>query len=297
MALERVKTSILLMLIPTLVCLAASLYISARDGGHDIEAQEINAFGMSYYAVFKNSHFCIFDGEFKKLLEYRTGGETVVISRCISDLDDDEADEILLLTGNSGSEYASDLLILKIRSNGMDTDRESYEAAQSISLDLIYKKDMTDLKPWKVQTCDVDGDGKTEISIGVYKTAIFHPVMAKRPFIYEWHGNAISPKWLGSRLARPFDDYIFSDINNDGIDELISIEHLGDGRKAVNSYTWKGFGFDGTGGSDAFDDILSIKRIMSEDGTEYVEADVVDNGEQKRIILHFSGSRLEQAAL
>jgi len=64
------------------------------------------------------------------------------------------------------------------------------------------------LNPWKVQAADVDGDGKVEIGIGVYKKARFHPVMAKRPFIYGWDGKTLYPKWLGSRLSRPFTDFV-----------------------------------------------------------------------------------------
>ncbi len=167
-------------------------------------------------------------------------------------------------------------------------------AAVAGAVGLLYKCDMADINPWKVQTCDVDGDGRTEISIGVYKTARFHPVMAKRPFIYEWHGNAISPKWLGSRLSRPFDDYIFADINADGVDEIISIEHLRDGRKAVNSYSWKGFGFEGIGESTAFDDIYSIGKITPDDGgEELIEVLVLMERQKRRVILRYGEERLE----
>ena len=65
--------------------------------------------------------------------------------------------------------------------------------------------------PWKIQIGDVDGDGKDEIGIGVYKKAKFHPVMAKRPFIYGWDGKKLYPKWLGSRLSRPFKDFVLAD--------------------------------------------------------------------------------------
>jgi len=298
MALGKIKAVLSLVLIPVSVCLAAGLYISAVDRGSSTrtaDAQRLRAFGMTYFAVFGNERVGIFDEEYKRLLEYGIGSsENVIVSSCISDLDNDGTDEILLLTGARSSEYANELSILKMQNvPRMDVGRGVNGAADSVSIALIYKRDMTELNPWKVQTCDTDGDGRTEISLGVYKTARFHPVMAKRPFIFEWNGNAILPKWLGSRLARPFDDYIFSDIDGDGSDELISAERLEDGRKIVNSYSWKGFGFEGTGESDAFDDIIGIWKTSVIDGKEQVEALIDENGRQKRIILHFSGNKLE----
>jgi hypothetical protein len=300
MAFGKLNALLLLILVPAVICLSAGLYFSVRGGSPDIDAAEtgrhVKVSGRTYFAVFSDNHIDIFNEKNKKLIEYEYGAggsEAVVISSCISDLDADNSDEILLLTGDRDNEHARELLILEVQSGQTDDGSGSDEDRHGISLDLVYRKAMADLNPWKVQTCDVDGDSKTEISLGVYKTAVFHPVMAKRPFIYEWNGNAISPKWLGSRLARPFDDYIFADIDDDGIDELISIEHLKDGRKAVNSYSWKGFGFEGDGESDAFDDILSIAKIPAEDGPESIEAHIVKDGKQRRIILHCGDDKLE----
>lgn len=45
-----------------------------------------------------------------------------------------------------------------------------------------YSFDFSDIKPLKVQAGDINGDGQVEIGICVYKTAKFHPVLAKRPF-------------------------------------------------------------------------------------------------------------------
>jgi hypothetical protein len=155
----------------------------------------------------------------------------------------------------------------------------------------LYRFDMKEINPWKVQTCDVDGDGRKEISVGVYKKAVFHPVLAKRPFIYDWADGRMSPKWLGSRLARPFDDYVFSDINSDGKDELISDELLADGSKAVNSYGWKGFGFESTGGSGSYEDILGLRSTTG----SAIEIKAVLNGHSKwRTLLFKNGSLVEE---
>jgi len=172
---------------------------------------------------------------------YKVGS---VVSSCISDMDNDVHDELLLIVGGKGAKYGQELVVLSFDGKFKEILRQSF----------------INMNPWKIQTADVDGDGKKEISVGVYKTAKFHPVMAKRPYLYNWNGTAITPKWRGSRLSRPFDDYIFTDIDNDGMDEIISIEILSDGKKVLNSYNWKGFGFEGIGESRSFEDISDIKK-------------------------------------
>jgi hypothetical protein len=98
------------------------------------------------------------------------------------------------------------------------------------------------LKPWKVQIADVDGDGREEIAVGVYKKARFHPVMAKRPFVYGWDGEDIYPKWLGSRLSRPFTDFVLADFG-EGPAKVIAVEETKDGANELAVYSWHGFGF------------------------------------------------------
>ena len=200
--------------------------------------------------------------------------EEKVVSSCNADLDTDGIEEELYLTGVEGSTYGKDLVI---RTKDEEIGRYDLEA----------------LKPWKVQVMDVDGDGVKEISIGVYKTAKFHPVMAKRPFIYNWDKEGLSPKWLGSRLSRPFDDYIFSDIDEDGMEELISIELLSNGRKVINSYKWKGFGFEGMGESRDFQEITELqKQDSDEKGILMIGADIRENGYWKHAVFSYQNGKL-----
>jgi hypothetical protein len=171
-----------------------------------------------------------------------------IVSGCISTLNDNTFN-LLLLIAEKKSKFAEDLLVVPIT-----------ETKDNIEFKIQYTKTLKNLNPWKIQTCDVDGDGKKEISIGMYKTTPFDPVMAKRPFIYQWTQNKITPKWLGSRLSKPFQDYIFADINQDGKDELISIELLQNSHKIVTAYAWKEFGFEAIGNSDEFIDIKNISK-------------------------------------
>ena len=68
----------------------------------------------------------------------------------------------------------------------------------------------------------------------------------------------MEPKWRGSRLSKPFTDYDFYDIDGDSIDEIISVEILESNRKIINTYKWKGFGFEGYLESKDYEDLKDL---------------------------------------
>ena len=197
----------------------------------------------------------------------------IILSSSISDLDKDNKDEIILLTSTEISQYGDDLVVLSF-----DHYEENNATKSAIVFKEIYRNHCKDLNPWKVQTSDVDGDKKSEISLGVYKTSPLHPIMAKRPFIYDWVNGGIFPKWRGSRLSRPFDDYVFLDLDSDGRDEIVSIEYTPNGSKVLASYSWKGFGFEKTGESKNFKDISSLQvELIKGQKTNVISAEVKEN--------------------
>ena len=167
-----------------------------------------------------------------------------LLSVSIGDLDNDNKNELVMILKRPGDEYGKSLVIVSLQK-----DRGNR----------IQVYDMKNLNPWRVHIADVDGDGIKELSIGVYKKTRLDPVMAKRPFLYAWNGKTIYPKWLGSRLSRPFDDYVFCDVNDDSVDELISVELADNGSKLINVYRWKSFGFEGIAESSLFEDISHIR--------------------------------------
>lgn len=160
----------------------------------------------------------------------------------IGDINGNGKGELVILTGDNKKEYGKDLIVFDLGD----------------SIEEIGRKDFAEINPWKIAVGDIDGDGIDEISIGVYKESPLHQVMAKRPFIYSFYNGMIQPKWRGSRLSRPFTDYCFYDIDEDGIDEIIAIEMLEDNKKIINSYKWKGFGFEGFLESKVYDDITDL---------------------------------------
>ena len=165
-----------------------------------------------------------------------------IISYAIVDIDADGRDELVAVNngGNkeklpTGEDCGKFIEIYK----DFSTDKEKITVGDTPD----YSFDFSNIKPSKIQLGDVNGDGKVDINIVVYKTVKFHKVLAKRPFFYDFESEKLQPLWLGSRLSRPFDDFILADINNDNISELISIESLQDGSKTLAVYRWEGFGF------------------------------------------------------
>ena len=152
-----------------------------------------------------------------------------VLEYALGDIDGDNKEELIVLTKNIFSKFGRDIVIYSSKDELIE----------------LYREDFSELKPWKIVVGDIDGDNIDEISVGVYKETIFHKVMAKRPFIYSYLDKGLQPKWRGSRLSKPFVDYTFFDIDGDNIEEIIAIEILKDGRKSLNSYKWRGFGFEG----------------------------------------------------
>ena len=109
---------------------------------------------------------------------------------------------------------------------------------------LVWQGILRSLKPWKITTADVDGDGQREIILGVHKGTRFFPKPHNCLFIYNWDGTSASKKWLGSSLSKPFTDFTFGQLDSDRDEELVSLETLADGKKCVMVYSWNGFGFD-----------------------------------------------------
>jgi hypothetical protein len=142
------------------------------------------------------------------------------------------------------------------------------------------------LNPWKLESGDVDGDGITEIAVGVYKKSPFDQVMARRVFIYTWNGERLCPKWLGSRLSRRFDDFVLCDINSDGLDELIALEVGKGALHRVAAYRWDVFGFEWLGCSE---ETAGITGLNVEDGTPFA----LSESGRLRVELHDDSVDLE----
>lgn len=167
-----------------------------------------------------------------------------ILSFFIADVDEDGTEELLTIEAADttaeleiGEKYGSLLCIYK--EFLWDRNKQILQA-----VDPLYSFDLSSLKPLTVQAGDINGDGKREISVVVYKETQFHPVPAKRPFFYALTDGKLEKIWLGSRLARPFADFVLCDMDGDGFEEIVAIESTQDGKQVIALYHWAGFGFD-----------------------------------------------------
>lgn len=175
----------------------------------------------------------------------RAEAEPDLVSWFLADIDGDLKEELLVIMDSgeegtlrldTGERYGHTLRICS------DYEMINEEPVLKGEPEEVF--DLSEIKPLKVLAGDINGDGEAELAVCVYKTTKFHPVMAKRPFFYKAEAGELEPVWLGSRLARPFADYILSDVDYDAIDEIVSIEFLEDGGQVFAVYDWKGFGFE-----------------------------------------------------
>jgi len=96
--------------------------------------------------------------------------------------------------------------------------------------------------PWRIEVVEIDDDPEPEIALGVYKKTRRDPHLAKRIFIYDWTGYCLSPKWLGSRLALPMEDFKFVRPAGERHHQLVALEQTPNSR-LIRKYRWSGFGF------------------------------------------------------
>ena len=196
-----------------------------------------------------------------------------VIDFAIQDVDDDGNDEILTLIGKQNSIYGDDLVIysLGITTNGL-------------LLEEIYRNTIEVIKPWKITTCEIDGDGQPDIFIGVRKSTEYYPEIANRPFFFTFEDGILVKKWTGSKVRHPFTDVYFADLNQDGRDYMIVIEQRNQQEQVIALYHWFGFGFALLAESPSYTTINSIKPAINEQSW-HLEVNVSSNGHNRTIQL------------
>lgn len=96
--------------------------------------------------------------------------------------------------------------------------------------------------PWRIEVVELDDDPEPEIALGVYKKTRRDHHLARRLFIYDWTGYSLSPKWLGSRLALPMEDFKFIKSAGKQHHQLVALEQTPD-FKLIRTYRWNEFGF------------------------------------------------------
>lgn len=99
---------------------------------------------------------------------------------------------------------------------------------------------------WAAFGGDLDGDGRSEVVLGVWSDHPRHPEPEphRAVWVLGWDGRRLSPRWRGSALARPVINVEVADLDGDDVSELVALE-TGSGSCFVTVYRWTGFGFAG----------------------------------------------------
>lgn len=90
---------------------------------------------------------------------------------------------------------------------------------------------------YRLETADVNGDGRTEALVGVIKSTRFYPQKGRRLFVFKNYKNRVRAMWMGSKLGGILQDFRFVD----GV--VRSLETTTKGQYVVAEYRWQGFGF------------------------------------------------------
>ena len=91
---------------------------------------------------------------------------------------------------------------------------------------------------YRLDTADVNGDGRTEALVGVIKSTRFYPQKGRRLFVFKNYKNRVRAMWMGSKLGGILQDFRFVD----GV--VRSLETTTKGQYVVAEYRWQGFGFE-----------------------------------------------------
>lgn len=151
----------------------------------------------------------------------------------IYDIDFDNNDELLIITKSINNDYGKDVVIYDLI---VDNNLQLIE---------IFRHDFSDIKPWKLDACNLDNDGETDIFVGVYKDTLFYKEFIKRPFFYSWDGKNLNKKWLGSYFTDwELVDISFGDYFNLGYDVAAVLEKSVYNVYRIGIYNFIGFGFE-----------------------------------------------------
>jgi hypothetical protein len=160
----------------------------------------------------------------------------------------EEASLIYTLISQLGRSDYGDILVIFHQQNNGEWKRS-------------YENDFVDLKPWKIELGDVDGDGEQEILTAVNKTTHFDQTEKNRMFIFNYREDKLIKKWTGSQIAGLWEDFIVGDLLTIPGDELIFIEQLEDGKERICIYYWFDFGFLLLAESEEYGDILNLSIL------------------------------------
>jgi hypothetical protein len=131
-------------------------------------------------------------------------------------------------------------------------------------------------RPWSLAVGDVDGDGRREVALGLFKGTRLWPRPHRTVSFYAWKGRVATRKFSASRLTLPMREFFLLNVDADRADEMLAVERGKDGRWSLATYKWNYFGFDLTARQGAWNSVQVLavnpaRRIarLRADGREF----------------------------
>lgn len=90
---------------------------------------------------------------------------------------------------------------------------------------------------YRLDTADVDRNGKTDVLVGLIKSTEFDPLEKKRLFILRIDHGQLRPLWLGSKVCQELVDFRSQ---RNGM--IMTLEKNKNDNYALGCYEWQGFG-------------------------------------------------------
>jgi len=97
--------------------------------------------------------------------------------------------------------------------------------------------------PWQLWWATVDGERR--LAAAAHRATYYARFPHHCMFLYAWQDGKATPRWLGSRLSRPYRDAAHADLRADGRTRLIALEETRDGGLGVSVYAPAQFGYTG----------------------------------------------------
>lgn len=157
---------------------------------------------------------------------------------------DDE--RVYAIISRSGSREFGDCLVIFRKSGALSYERE-------------YSNDFSDLKPWKLELADVDGDGVMEILTAVRKTTHYDAMEKNRFFLFNYTDDKLVKKWTGSQIAGTWKDFYAKDFMPMKGEEVLFISQTEEGKERLGIYYWFQFGFLMLAQSEDYETIHEIR--------------------------------------
>lgn len=148
----------------------------------------------------------------------------------------------LLLTGNGASPPADGALYAAYWERRFRLDRVT--AVKST------------YRPWQCEWFRAGGEDR--LAVATFKATHFAPFLHNCLFTFAWSRGQAEPRWLGSRLTRPYLDVAHADMRAGGDARLVAVETTRDGGHGLSVYRPAGFGYAGEWRTDTIPDLARV---------------------------------------